>query len=86
MNLPDDLIDQIHYDICHNRIEGLEIFLTTEQLESTKDYFSLVDGRMLLGYTIRETTGDPNVVYPPKVPNEPWTVGGMDPSKGVSIL
>lgn len=76
---PDNLVDQIHYDICHGKLEGPEIRLTAEQMELAP-YINgpLYDGRMLLGKTIRLTDGEPDCKFPPDVPNdEDWVVGGI---------
>jgi hypothetical protein len=76
MDLPDNLIDQIHYDICHG-LEG-DILLTAAQIESLPELMGrkLGDGSMLLGRIIRESEV-PNVTYPPAKPNEDWVVGGI---------
>lgn len=89
MEPPDDLGSQIHYDIAHGRIEGPEILLTAEQLAEirlSEHAKHIQDGRRFLGKMVQLTEGEPNVVYPPKVPNEPWTVGGWPPGGGVSII
>jgi hypothetical protein len=76
MSPPDNLIDQIHYDICHGKLEGDEIRLTAEQMASAPKLMGkpLVDGRMLLGKTIR-LSDEPNVKFPPDEPFEPWVIG-----------
>lgn len=84
MNPPNNLVDQIHYDIAHGRIEGPEILLTAEQLAECSGDPHVKDGQRLLGKVVRLTDGEPNVVYTPEVPNESWIVGGF--GRGVGII
>ena len=72
---PDNIVDQIWYDIRNGRIEG-DILVTQEQIDEANEEM-LQDGAMFLGRRVRLTTGEPSSKYPPDIPNEEQIVGGL---------